>query len=327
MTELATRTTEVLPWATFRVLAHRVQRLSPHLVRVTLRGTDPGGLADLADNGYDQRIKLILPPAGGNLDELPTGADWYRLLRAMPDRNRPTVRTYTIRAVRGVGTETAELDLDMVLHGVSGPASAWVCRLLEADASARSRPELQAAVLAPSAGHGGPHGGLEFVTSVTEGLLLAGDETALPAIAAILERLPWHATGTALIEVPEPADAITLTAPQGIRIVWLPRDGAGCGSRLAAAGTSWRPEPGRPQPGRHEAGTELPEPDDEELVWEVPDEPAEATASAAGPGIRAWIAGEAGAVKAIRRHLVGECGLARQQVAFMGYWRLGRAES
>ena len=31
-------------------------------------------------------------------------------------------------------------------------------------------------------------------------------------------------------------------------------------------------------------------------------------------------------IRTLRRHLVAECGLDRRSVAFMGYWRLGRAE-
>ncbi|HEX8498591.1 MAG TPA: SIP domain-containing protein [Actinomycetales bacterium] len=40
----------------------------------------------------------------------------------------------------------------------------------------------------------------------------------------------------------------------------------------------------------------------------------------------AWVAGEATVVRTLRRHLVGACGLDRSRVAFMGYWREGRAD-
>ena len=39
-----------------------------------------------------------------------------------------------------------------------------------------------------------------------------------------------------------------------------------------------------------------------------------------------WIAGESGAVKALRRHFVGERGLDRRRVTFVGYWRKGLSE-
>ena len=57
---------------------------------------------------------------------------------------------------------------------------------------------------------------------------------------------------------------------------------------------------------------------DLEVLWEV--------AAAAGSSAYAWIAGEAGAVKTIRRHLVRERGIDKGAVSFMGYWRTGRAE-
>ncbi|MFJ8491262.1 siderophore-interacting protein [Streptomyces sp. NPDC094038] len=40
----------------------------------------------------------------------------------------------------------------------------------------------------------------------------------------------------------------------------------------------------------------------------------------------AWIAGESGRVKELRRHLVGERGLDRRRVTFVGYWRQGLTE-
>jgi NADPH-dependent ferric siderophore reductase len=54
--------------------------------------------------------------------------------------------------------------------------------------------------------------------------------------------------------------------------------------------------------------------DPEADIWDVP-EP--------GPdsGGYAWLAGEAAAVVALRRHLVADRGLDRGSVAFMGYWR------
>ncbi|MEU9341675.1 siderophore-interacting protein [Streptomyces sp. NPDC048278] len=40
----------------------------------------------------------------------------------------------------------------------------------------------------------------------------------------------------------------------------------------------------------------------------------------------AWIAGESGRVKELRRHLVGERGIDRRRVTFVGYWRQGLTE-
>jgi NADPH-dependent ferric siderophore reductase len=39
-----------------------------------------------------------------------------------------------------------------------------------------------------------------------------------------------------------------------------------------------------------------------------------------------WIAGESGCVKRLRRHFVGERGIDRRRVTFIGYWRQGLSE-
>ncbi|MEU6488416.1 siderophore-interacting protein [Streptomyces sp. NPDC046887] len=71
---------------------------------------------------------------------------------------------------------------------------------------------------------------------------------------------------------------------------------------------------------------------DAEVVWLVREEGApsavEAVRAAEPTGARpyAWIAGESGSVKALRRHLVGERGIDRRRVTFVGYWRRGLTE-
>ncbi|HYN95042.1 MAG TPA: SIP domain-containing protein, partial [Pilimelia sp.] len=59
---------------------------------------------------------------------------------------------------------------------------------------------------------------------------------------------------------------------------------------------------------------------DTDILWEVPAE------SPPAAGMYAWLAGEAGVIRTLRRHLVAERGLDRRAVAFMGYWRAGRPE-
>ena len=65
---------------------------------------------------------------------------------------------------------------------------------------------------------------------------------------------------------------------------------------------------------------------DHDLLWEVP-RTARSGAALRRTSLYAWLAGEAAAVRALRRHLVAERGVDRRSVAFMGYWRLGRAEN
>ncbi|MBY8870261.1 siderophore-interacting protein [Micromonospora sp. PLK6-60] len=298
-----TETLPIAPWRLFDVEVRAVRRLSPSFVRVTGTGPD---LDRFADNGYDQRIKLALPLPGEHTVRMPAGPDWYARWRALPEHRRNPVRTYTVRAVR---PHLAEVDVDLVLHGDGGPATRW---------ARRARPGDRIAVVGPDAGYPGEHGGAEFRPPSTGQLLLAGDETAVPAIGAILERLPPDARGRVLLEVPEAGDALPLTAPPGMAVTWLPRGGAGHGSRLvpalAAAATDLLD--GRTRP----AAPPVAEVDvDADVLWEVP-------AEAAPTPLYAWLAGEAGVIRDLRRHLVGERGLDRRAVAFMGYWRLGRAD-
>jgi NADPH-dependent ferric siderophore reductase len=74
-------------------------------------------------------------------------------------------------------------------------------------------------------------------------------------------------------------------------------------------------------------GSEVEEIDiDAGLLWEVPRTARGGAALASAP-LYAWLAGEAGAIRSLRRHLVTEHGVDRRAVAFMGYWRIGRSEA
>ncbi len=296
-------TLPVAPWRMFTVEVRAVRRLSPSFVRVTFTGPD---LDRFADNGYDQRIKLALPLPGQRGVYLPQGPDWYAQWRALPEYRRNPIRTYTARAVR---PQLNELDVDLVLHGDGGPATRWARQVRLGD---------EIAILGPDAGYGGDHGGIEFRPPSTGCLLLAGDETAVPAISGICERLPSHAHGRVLLEVPAEQDALPLVSPPGVEVTWLPRGTAPHGSRLVAAVTA--------AAGELLTGTVSPaaEPVDEvdvdrEILWEVPDVIPTAP-------LYAWLAGEAAVIRTLRRHLVAERGLDRRAVAFMGYWRHGRAD-
>lgn len=306
------------PFRQFEVRVARTVRLGPSFVRVTFAGPD---LDRFADNGFDQRIKLFLPVPGRPHTAPPDGADWYALWRALPDAERHPIRTYTVRAVRRL---ERELDVDMVAHDDGGPAARWV-------AAARTGDRLT--VLGPDAAYPGTHGGIDFAPPVRTGcLLLAGDETAVPAIASILERLPAGTRGEVLLEVPLRADATVLAAPPGVIVRWLGRDGADHGDLLIpavreAADRLLAGAGGHACAGACAAAHPLEDVDvDVDLLWEVPVD-ARGGPLAACLDLYVWLAGEAGVIKALRRHLVSERGLDRSAVAFMGYWRIGRSES
>ena len=143
-------------------------------------------------------------------------------------------------------------------------------------------------------------------------------------MCSILEDLPRTARGIAFLEVPESGDVLEQAHPDGVEVVWLPRDGAPLGSRLHDAVLAHL--------GAPVDEDEEPEEVDPDL-WETPTysssgEDVEGTAVTVGhdlDGVYAWIAGESGVVTTLRRHLVKELGMDRRQVAFMGYWRRGVA--
>ncbi|NUT34869.1 MAG: siderophore-interacting protein [Hamadaea sp.] len=293
-----------MSWRIFFVEVARVAPLSPSFVRITLTGPD---LGDFADNGYDQRFKLILPLPGRGVADLPTTGDWYTDWRALPDERRNPIRTYTVRHVRRA---LREVDIDVALHGDIGPATRWAAAVRPGDALA---------VYGPDATFDGDHGGIDFhAPDHMDIVLLAGDETAAPGIAGILERLPADARGTALIEVPATGDALPIAAPAGVTVRWLARDGAPHGSLLVDAVRAAVRQL-VPVAVGGSGPAELEDVDiDAELLWEAP--------VAVPDGCYAWLAGEAAVIKTLRRMLVGEYGMDRRSVAFMGYWRLGRTE-
>ena len=279
-----------------------VQRLTPTFVRVTLTGAE---LHHFGTHGLDQRIKVILPLPGVGITPLDED-DWYGAWRTLPDELRNPIRTYTVRAVR---PERSEIDIDFVLHGDAGPASRWVQNAGIGD---------ELCIVGPDSRGEDPSVGIEWKPGCAKSVLLAGDETATPAICSILASLPRNAKGCAFLEVPSAADAVATGAPDGVTVTWLTRGDSAHGSELDPAVRAWTDD----FIADHHRGADVSDVDiDHEILWEVP-EP-----SSRGSELYAWLAGEASVIKTLRRFLVSETGLDRHQVAFMGYWRAGRAEN
>ncbi|WP_244930414.1 siderophore-interacting protein [Nocardioides sp. W7] len=295
-----------------------VDRLSPSFVRIELGSP---ALAEFGVDGplYDQRIKLVFPHGDQPLPSLVgVDQDWMATWFERPAEERGHMRTYTVRDVLGSGADT-RLVVDFVLHGVdghgeAGPGSTWAARAQVGD---------RIVTLAPR--KGAAFGGIEFVPGTAGRLLLVGDETALPAVAAILAALPSHARGAAYLEVPLAADVQTLQHPTGVEITWLPRAGAPRGEALHAAVLQHLGAPLKPL----EVTDDEIDPD----LWETPSysssgEQVDATITHVGhdlDDLYAWIAGESKVVTALRRALVKGLDVDRRQVAFMGYWREGVA--
>ncbi|MGM0700872.1 MAG: siderophore-interacting protein [Pseudomonadota bacterium] len=294
-------------------LARRTQ-VGASLVRFTFTGPDVG---QMATHAPDQRIKLFFPTADGDLERLFEIAklkehDWYGAYRALPEQERPPMRTYTIRALR---PKQGEVDVEFVLHGDTGPASRWALR---------ARPGDRLAMTAPVANAEGPAQGFEWKPPRdVRRVLIVADETALPAAAGILESLASRSRRPrveALVEVPLDADIQPLA--HDAKLHWLPREAEpGCnhGERLLRAvqdidlSDEIRALGGTPETA--DAPDEL---DDERPFWEA------ATLDDTAP-FYAWIAAESKVAMAIRRYLVNECGLPKRYVTSMGYWRQGKA--
>ncbi|UDY23221.1 siderophore-interacting protein [Nocardioides sp. Kera G14] len=288
-----------------RLAVTEITRPSPSFARIVLGGPE---LADFGVDGplFDQRIKLLFPgPAG--LPEL-RPESWWTDFTALPEETRGWVRTYTIADVLGSDEET-RIVVDFVLHpGAHGPGSGWAL-------AAEAGDELLAVV--PR--RGTPMGGIEFAPGGATRVLLIGDETALPAIVQILRELPAGMAGSVFIEVPLDGDCVELPRVPEVEVTWLPRNGAPIGELVVEAvgahlGFAATPE--------EVVGLEV-DPD----LWETPvhSSSGEELVSEPVDDRYAWIAGESSLVARLRRHLVGELGLPRAQVAFMGYWREGVA--
>ncbi|SKB09472.1 siderophore-interacting protein [Aeromicrobium choanae] len=246
----------------------RVVDVSPNLRRLTLAGPDLAegimgeGFARPAfsSTGFDDHVKMVVPPADGDLPR--AGTQEERRFAWNPEVLEFT-RDYTVRAWDpAVGT----FDVEVVRHD-HGLAAEWAFRATPGDAIAFAGPKSCAGVNHDVDWH-----------------LVAGDETALPAVARWLEEAPEDVRGHAIVEVPSEADRLDLPRPAGVTLEWLVRGEvpAGHSRQLDAAVRRFTPPSGR--------------------------------------GF-AWIAGEAMTIAPLRRYLRNELGLPKEDVEVVGYWR------
>lgn len=207
---------------------------------------------------------------GEGLAEFSAGefTDHYiKMLFPVDGEERPRMRTYTVRRW---DADSRELSVDIVLHGDVGLAGPWAMRAAPGD-------EVQFM---------GPGG--EYAPSAdADWHLLAGDESALPAIAASLERLPAGARAHVFVEVDGPQDEQKLETPGEASVTWLHRGSERVGVPLVRAVADLDFPPG---------------------------------------DVQAFVHGEAGFVKELRRLLLVDRGVPRARVSISGYWRLGHDE-
>ncbi|RZU33363.1 siderophore-interacting protein [Blastococcus saxobsidens] len=176
------------------------------------------------------------------------------------------LRSYTARRQ---DPAAGEVDIDFVLHG-DGPAAAW---------AAAARPGARLAVA----------GAASLAERPARWMLLAGDETALPAISRLLAAAAPETVGVAFLEVAGPEEEQQLAAPAGIELHWLHRGPTAPGHSTLLV----------------DAVAALDRPQGDDLF--------------------AWVGAESATVRAIRADLRARWGLGRAQHHAIGYWRLGRA--
>lgn len=240
----------------------RVEILSPRMRRIVLGGDD---LADFSTAAPDDHVKLFFAAPGQDKPTLPTMGPGGRALPA--GAACPIARDYTPRRFDAA---SGTLTIEFVLHG-HGPAASW----------ARS------AVPGQWLGIAGPRGS-QLVPEDYDTYLLAGDETALPAIARRLEEMQPGARAIALIEIENGDEERHLPTAANASVQWLHRNGR-------PAGTSDQLE-------RALRSVQLPNGD-----------------------THAWLAGEIETIRRLRTHLIEDRSIQRTDIKAAGYWRLGVA--
>lgn len=294
------------PW---RVEVEELIDLGPSFKRVRLTAPE---LVVFGTGRRDQRIKVLIPDVHGRVCDV--GQDdpeclaqggWYQRWRGVPEGKRNPFRTYTVRALR---PELGELDVDFVVHEPEGPAGRWLARARLGD---------RLTIVGPDARSRHSDVGIDWRPGDAREMLIAGDETAVPAALGILESLPPSARATVFLSIPHAADEQPVRSAADVTVVWLARDRGA--AALPEAVDAWA-DSHRELLQVAAAPQVLEDVDvDRALLWDSPDE---------GVGsFYAWFAGESALIKDLRRLLVRDHGVDRRRVAFMGYWRRGRSEA
>ncbi len=196
-----------------RVRVVDVERVTPRTARV---GFTADELPGLLEDRPDQQLKLCLPRAGQTVPRLPEpaaddpyGMRWYEAYLAIPEAERPWMRSFTVRSY---DRERNVMAVDFVLHGEGGPAARW---------GAAARPGDVLGMVGPSSLYARP-------LPAARRMLLAGDEAALPAVATVLEALPAGTSAIVYAEVADAAEERELPpAAGGAEVRWVHRDRGG----------------------------------------------------------------------------------------------------
>jgi NADPH-dependent ferric siderophore reductase len=186
------------------------------------------------------------------------------------ESTKPVVRTYTLRSI---DLTKGELAIDFVLHGDNGPASAWAGNVAVGDYLGIG---IRPGKILPKA----------------DWYLFSGDETATPAISAMLEALPEEADGIALLEVGSAADIMEISTKSKVVIRWFSRN-------------------------------DEPAEESDLLLNVIKDLPS---LSAGFQSRYIWAAGESAAIKTIRGYANENLEIAPGELSAKAYWTAGISE-
>jgi NADPH-dependent ferric siderophore reductase len=260
------------PVHTFEVV--RTEQVMSHMVRVVLGGN---GFDTFTPSEFtDSYVKLVFVAEDIDVAALPHPLT-LDSFADLPATRQPWVRTITVRRADPIARE---LTVDIAVHGEHGVAGPW---------AATAQPGQPMYVMGPS--------GAYAPDPAADWHLMAGDETALPAISVALEALPANAIGQVFIEVAEPEDEVPLTAPEGVQINWILR-----GGRADLV-------------GQDRAGDHAPLVEAVKTAFWMPGQ------------VHAFVHGEAQAVMHnLRPYIRKERGVDAKWASISGYWRRGRTE-
>lgn len=230
--------------------------LSPHMVRVVLTSPE---LESRPTGCEGANCKIFIPKEKQSPDEL---------IEQITNGPRPTIRTYTVRNFR---KDVLELDIDFVVHSDGGPAS---------DFAVNAKPGDFLGFRGPSE--------VKIKDYYADWYLLAADMSALPVVAATLEKLPRNAKGMAVIEVQSEEDVQNIDSPIGVEMNWLIHSEPHTSSRAQ-----------------------------ETMI----------RAKIFPKGIiQTCIAGESGVIKSLRKFFKEETQIPNEDIYLSGYWKIGLIE-
>ncbi|MEV4648905.1 siderophore-interacting protein [Saccharopolyspora sp. NPDC049357] len=239
------------------------EMVTPRVRRLWFRSDDLSAFAESVHT--DRYVKLVFPKAGVTY---PEPLDVKAMRGTFPAEDMPVVRTFTAMFP---DVESGTMAIDFVMHGDLGVAGPWAAKAEPGDRLILNGP-----------------GGAYKPDPEADWHLLAGDESALPAITAALAGMPADAVVRVVMLVDSPAEAPNLALPPAGEAMFIYRSDVGEDGALEKAVRELEWLPGR---------------------------------------VHAFVHGEAQEVmRRVRPYLFRERGVARDQASISGYWRHGRTE-